>query len=109
MTPMFLTLADAAKYIPGADADTLKRMARAGKLTVYRPGKAFVTTHADVMKAVTEQCRVVPKVRDSGFAPPAETPAEHSPTPPLGLSSTELANMRLDLALTQPSGKKTKR
>ena len=54
---MFLTLAEAAKFIPGADADTLKRMQRAGKLTCYRPGKAFLTTQADVMEAL-RSCRV---------------------------------------------------
>lgn len=101
---MFLTLSEAAKFIPGADADTLKRMARAGKLTVYRPGKAFLTTQADVMEAVTKQCRVVPKVRDSGCALPVRTaPQQH------GSSSTALASAALDSALTRALQKKTRR
>ena len=40
MNPDFLTLADAAQLIPGANVNTLKRRARQGKLTVYRTGRA---------------------------------------------------------------------
>jgi hypothetical protein len=32
----------------GVTADTLKRRARQGKLVVYRPGKAYLSTLADV-------------------------------------------------------------
>jgi hypothetical protein len=56
-----ITLDEAAKLIPGADADTLKRMHRSGKLVCYRPGKKLLTTRANVMEAVTNQCSVTPK------------------------------------------------
>lgn len=96
-----LSLHKAAALIPGADADTLKRLHRRGKLTVYRVGKAYSTTPAD-MEAAIQQCRVVPKVRVYGSAPlvPAALP--------LGLSSTDLASSELDLALVQLKKKKTK-
>lgn len=111
MTPddALITLDQAAKIIPGADADTLKRLHRAGKLTCYRPGKAFLTTRADVLEAVKHKCRVAPKARDSGSAPPAAMPEVPSPTPPPGLSSTELANAALDSALTQATAKRKRR
>lgn len=35
-----ITLDEAAKLIPGADANTLKRMQRKGVLRCYRPGRA---------------------------------------------------------------------
>jgi hypothetical protein len=91
-----ITLNEAAKLIAGADANTLKRMHREGKLTVYRPGRAFVTTYADVMEAVTNRCRVAPKVRVSGSVPRVETPPASPRMNPLGLSSTELASIALD-------------
>ena len=47
-----LSLDEAAKLIPGANADTLKRKARAGKLTVYRVGKSYCTTRADIRKLI---------------------------------------------------------
>lgn len=52
-----ITLDEGAKLIPGADADTLKRMHRAGKLVCYRPGKKLLTTSANVREAV-RACRV---------------------------------------------------
>jgi hypothetical protein len=58
----WITLDEAAKIIPGADANTLKRMHRAGKLICYRPGKKFLTTRANVIEAV-KNSRVVPKGR----------------------------------------------
>lgn len=69
-----LTLDQAAKLIPGADADTLKRLARKGKLRCYRPGKQFLTTPADVWEAVTIKCRVhSPAVRNRQQATVAES------------------------------------
>src|SRR5258706_3685059 len=103
-----ITLEQAAALIPGADVDTLKRRVRQGKLTVYRPGKAYLTTHADVREMIN-QCRVVPKVQGCGYVHLVEMWPERSPTSPLGLSSTELANIRLDSALAQASKKRTKR
>ena len=38
-----LTLEDAAALIPRADANTLKRLIRSGKLRAYRPGKKYLT------------------------------------------------------------------
>ncbi|QIO34649.1 hypothetical protein [Bradyrhizobium sp. 1(2017)] len=52
-----ITLDEAAKLIPGADADTLKRMHRAGKLVCYRPGKKLLTTAANVDAAVRTNYR----------------------------------------------------
>jgi excisionase family DNA binding protein len=98
-----ITLDQAAALIPGADADTLKRRARQGKLTTYRPGKAYLTTRADVQEFI-RQCRVIPKVRVCGSAKPAPTVLQ-----PLGSSSTEHANAALALALAQASKKKPMR
>jgi hypothetical protein len=44
----------------GVTADTLKRRARQGKLAVFRPGKAYLATLADVW-AMLEATRVQPK------------------------------------------------
>jgi hypothetical protein len=98
-----LTLDQAARLIPGADADTLKRLARRGKLSVTRPGKAYLTTAADVQEAI-RLCRVTPKARDCGFVPRAPTAL-----PPLGSSLMDLGNAALDSALAQAKVKKTKR
>lgn len=49
----------------GADAGTLKRRARQGKLTVYKPGKQLLTTLADVQRMVAA-CRVEQKAQGSG-------------------------------------------
>ncbi|MGJ4932177.1 hypothetical protein ACQR1I_35430 [Bradyrhizobium sp. HKCCYLS2038] len=84
-----MTLDEAAKLIPSADADTLKRMHRAGKLVCYKPGKKLLTTAANVVEAVKVNCRVTK----------ATPPPANLPTNPLGLSSTELSGMRLDLEL----------
>lgn len=43
----------------GDPADTLKRRARQGKLAVYRPGKAYLSTLADVW-AMVEATRMGP-------------------------------------------------
>jgi hypothetical protein len=83
--PEFITLAEAAKSIPGATADTLKRRARQGKLQVYRPGKSLLTTRAD-LQAMIEACRVVPR------GAPAEPPLPDT-------ARMELANAALDAAL----------
>jgi len=80
-----ITLDEAAKMIPGADANTLKRMQRKGVLTCYRPGKAYLTTAADVREAV-KRCEVGQKVRK-----PKQTP--------LGSTNMDLANAALDAAL----------
>jgi excisionase family DNA binding protein len=90
----FITLDEAAKLIPGADADTLKRMRRRGKLTCYRPGKAFLTTRADVREAV-KQCHA--------FSP-AERREITKPTP----SEIELSRMALDRALENLRGQSSR-
>lgn len=86
-----LTLDEAAKLIPGADRDTLKRLARRGKLTVYRPGKAYMTTAADVREAVIK-CRVQP-AQEWAPRPAPIVPNSLAPT------ETALANIALDEAL----------
>jgi hypothetical protein len=98
-----LTLDQAAAFVPGADANTLKRLVRRGKLSVTRPGKAYLTTAADVMEAI-RLCRVMPKVRDCGSVPLVPTAP-----PPLGSCSMEHANAALDSALAQASAKKKTR
>jgi hypothetical protein len=85
-----LTLDEAAKLIPGADAGTLKRRARQGKLVTYRPGKAYMTTRADVWEMV-KQCRV--------------TPTAPAKIPPIS-SSVELANAALDSTLARLKNRK---
>jgi excisionase family DNA binding protein len=84
-----LTLQDAATLIPGADANTLKRLIRRGKLRAYRPGKKYLTTRADVHAAVIA-CRV---------SPPGGLPSPSDTSNSLGLTTTDLANLRLDRAL----------
>ena len=95
-----ITLEQAAALVPGADAGTLKRRARQGRLTVYRPGKAYLTTRADV-KRMVEQCRVVTKVQNSGSVPPASTNPAESRSPQSGLSEIELSNAALVAVLTK--------
>jgi excisionase family DNA binding protein len=102
-----ISLDVAATLIPGADAGTLKRKIRAGKLQAYRPGKGYLTTRADV-KRMIESCRVVPKVRDSVSKRRDSTPTESSPIIPNGLSSTELSEQALELVLAQARTKKRK-
>ncbi|MGJ5177416.1 hypothetical protein ACQR16_06010 [Bradyrhizobium oligotrophicum] len=86
-----IDLDEAAKLIPGADAGTLKRMHRAGKLVCYRPGKKLLTTAANVMEAVKVNCRV---------AKPSRGP-ERSPAVPnsLGLTESDLASICLEQIL----------
>ena len=98
-----LTLDQAAAFVPGANANTLKRCVRQGKLSATRPGKAYLTTLADVREMIAA-CRVTPKARDCGSAPPAPTAP-----PPLGSSLMEHANAALDSALAQASAKKKTR
>jgi hypothetical protein len=65
----------------GVTADTLKRRARQGKLIVYRPGKAFVSTLVNV-RAMIESTRTGPKPNEPSVAVP-----------------NALANLALDHAL----------
>ena len=97
-----LTLQDASALVPGADADTLKRLIRRGKLRAYRPGKKYLTTRADVHAAVIG-CRVLS---------PAER-GERQPAPvvsnSLGLTETDLARFALDQALEAAEKKRLQR
>ncbi|QOZ69198.1 hypothetical protein [Bradyrhizobium arachidis] len=74
----------------GVTADTLKRLARAGKLVVYRPGKQHLSTLVNVWEMV-RATRVGPK-------PP--TTKKRSPSAPnaLGLTELELSNLALEQA-----------
>jgi len=85
-----LTLDEAAKLIPGATADTLKRMCRKGVLTCYRPGKAYLTTANQVRDAV-KRTEARQRVRQT---------FQHAPKLPLGLTEMELSDLALDAALT---------
>lgn len=90
-----ITLDEAAKLVPGADAETLKRMHRAGKLVCYRPGKKLLTTTANVMEAVKVNCRVRPT-----RAPQARPDA----------AAMERSSAALDLVLSQlPTKRKAAR
>jgi hypothetical protein len=73
----------------GVTANTLKLRARQGKLAVYRPGKAFVSTLVDI-RAMLEATRVR-----------APKPRGPSPVVPnaLGLTEADLARMRCEGAL----------
>lgn len=95
MSLNLITLDEAAKLIPDATADTLRRLARNGKLTVYRVGRGYKTTPADIDRMVLA-CRVNPKARDSGSAKLDRAPIAEQ----VGLSSTVLASKALDAALT---------
>jgi hypothetical protein len=81
----------------GITADTLKRRARQGKLTVYRPGKAFVSTLADVW-AMIQATRVKPSRN--------REPSQAVPNA-LGLTETDLANLALDRVLSGIGQRKT--
>ncbi|MEY9184990.1 hypothetical protein ABIA41_006425 [Bradyrhizobium sp. USDA 313] len=88
-----ITLDEAAKLIPSGDADTLKRMHRAGKLVCYRPGKKLLTTAADVIEAVKVNSRVT-----RAKAPQGRPDA----------ASMERSRAALDLVLSQLPTKRKK-
>jgi excisionase family DNA binding protein len=92
-----ITLDEAAKLIPGASVDTLRRLQRRGLLTCYRIGKPYLTTRADVREAV-KKCAVGQKVRKPDI--------QSDPPLPLGLTSMDLSRMALDAALTPRLSKK---
>jgi hypothetical protein len=87
-----ISLDEAAKLIPGVDAQTLKRKARAGKLAVYRVGKAYSTTRAD-LEMMIAACRVMPKAERAKIQKPERE------TAPVRASSIEHASAALDAAL----------
>ncbi|MCK1619550.1 hypothetical protein IVA96_23835 [Bradyrhizobium sp. 159] len=66
----------------GVTADTLKRRARKGQLRVYRPGKAFLSTLADVWEMI--------QVTRTG-PPPAASNA-------LGMAQADLSHAALEQA-----------
>jgi hypothetical protein len=103
-----VTLAEAAKWVPGADAEALKRLARRGKLQVYRPCKAYLTTRADVQRMI-ESCRVEKKAHGYGSDLPAVTAPGISPTNLHGSSLMDHASAALDLALARLPKKRTAR
>jgi hypothetical protein len=76
----------------GVTRDTLLRKVRGGRLNAYRPGKAYLTSLRDV-RAMIETTRVV-VARPS----PESTPAVPNA---LGLTESDLANMRCDHALQE--------
>src|ERR1700757_1818846 len=89
----------------GVTAKTLLMRARQGKLTVYRPGRAYLTTLADVREMI-KTCRVEPRGRGYGSELPGITVPASSPTNQLGLSETDLAKSELDSELQKLSRQK---
>jgi len=83
----------------GVTADTLKRRARQGKLIVYRPGKAFVSTLVHV-RAMVEATRA---------KPPSEPKAAPVVPNALGLTESDLARLALDHALDAAERKRVQR
>jgi excisionase family DNA binding protein len=74
----------------GITKDTLKRRIRQGKLVAYRPGKAFLSSYADV-HAMIESLRVKQKTAPLRLHP--------KPTLPPGITEADLASRALDHAL----------
>lgn len=75
----------------GVTADTLKRRARKSQLRVYKPGKAFLSTLADVWTMV--------QTTQLGQKPPPV--GKKGPPNALGLTELELSNMALEHALKE--------
>jgi hypothetical protein len=75
----------------GVTGKTLRRRAREGKLAVYRPGKAYLVTLSGA-RVMIEKTRVIP----ARERPPRPTPIVPNS---LGLTESDLANMRLDRVL----------
>ena len=75
----------------GVTADTLKRRARQGKLTVYRPGKAYLASLCGV-RLMIEKTRVL----SSRERAPRPAPAVPNS---LGLTDMDLSSMALDQVL----------
>lgn len=84
----------------GVTADTLKRLVRAGKLVVYRPGKQHLSTLANVWDMV-QATRVGRK--------PSARPASTDVPNGLGLTEAELAQMRAEYALEKLRNEVTER
>lgn len=72
----------------GVTGKTLGRLARAGKLTVYRPGKAHLSTLANVREAL-----------DATRPKQPSRPALPAVPNALGLTEAQLARLALDRAL----------
>jgi hypothetical protein len=75
----------------GVTGETLRRRAREGKLTVYRPGKAYLASLSGV-RLMIEKTRVHPAQEQ----PPRPTPVVPNS---LGLTEMDLGRMALDRAL----------
>ncbi|MGB6078773.1 MAG: hypothetical protein WBF99_04870 [Xanthobacteraceae bacterium] len=109
----------------GVTKDTLKRRIRQGKLVAYRPGKAFLSSYADVRELIEHlQVKVVRPVLKPAFPPPERAEMERvnreldclledaikkkkrkasgynsKPALPTGITEADLANRALDHAL----------
>lgn len=69
----FITLAEAARIVfPGGDVDAegLKRLARKGRLRVYRVGKKYFTTVRDVREMVQASAVIKYEPRPAPRMPP---------------------------------------
>jgi hypothetical protein len=69
-----ITLADAAQHF-GFGVATLRAEAARGRLTLYKIGKRFYTTPADI-RAMVESCRVGKRDQDSIIKPDVVTSSE---------------------------------
>lgn len=80
----------------GVTAKTLKMRVRQGKLVAYRPGRAYLSSYADIRDMI-EKVRIKrdPHPMEGWKAPRPEPPL------PLGLTKAELARSALDHALDQ--------
>ena len=88
----------------GVTAETLRRRAREGKLTVYRPGKPYLASLSGV-RVMIEKTRAL-RTQERTVA--RSTPAPNS----LGFTEMELSSMALDQALKasyRPAKKKAAR
>jgi hypothetical protein len=82
----------------GVTAETLRRRARQGKLTVYRPGKAYLATLSGV-RAMIEKTRIARELSTTRVTPVVPNS--------LGLTEMDLSNMALD-ELLEGSGRPAK-
>jgi hypothetical protein len=88
----------------GVTADTLKRLARKGLFTVYRPGKAYVSNLANI-REMMKACQVPAKPMPPLFW---QAPA-HRPPDPFGRTDAEIASEALLDELSGSPSEKRKR
>jgi hypothetical protein len=88
---MLISMEEAARSIPGATAETLKRKARHGELAVYRIGKRYSTTRADVLRMIE-----LSRVKRQAWAPQLPPVVESYPSLALETALTILDRISND-------------